>query len=321
MSWGAVIVGGSAILGGAVSSQGAKSAANAQSKAGDAAIAEQRRQFDTLLSLTAPQRAIGNQALAALGDVYGYAPYDAGAPENRAVGTRSFKSSDIERFLRQGLSVDDILALGIYNPGAKASDTQRLMQRYGLSTADINQLQNGTFSPRAPVTIDGATGKALNSADYTNFFASPDYKFRFQQGEQAVQNSAAAGPAGLYSGNTLRALTDYGQGMGASEFGNWFARQAALAGLGQAATSQAGNAALTTGANVGNLLVNQGNARASGVIGETNSMTNIINQLSQLWGSGAFSRGGLNSGWGSGANLNNAWADQWGGTPPLVLEG
>lgn len=296
MSWGSVIAGGAAIIGGVISSQGAKNAAGAESDATSAAAAEQRHEFDTLLSLTAPQRSIGNQALATLGGVYGYSPTSDPITDNRQVGTRVFKPSEIGSLLKQGMSVDDILRLGVFEPGAKTSDISNLMRTYGLNASDINRLQNGIFSPSAPVTIDHATGKPIGPADYTNFFASPDYKFRFNQGESAVQNSAAAGPAGLYSGNTLRALTDYGQGMGANEFDNWFKRQAALAGIGQAATSQAGAGALVTGANVGNLLVNQGNARASGIIGQTNSITNLVNELAKLWGSRSKGSGGFGSG-------------------------
>ncbi len=57
-----------------------------------------------------------------------------------------------------------------------------------------------------------------------NFFASPDYNFRQQEGLNAVQNSAAAGGAGLYSGNTLRGITDYSSNLAAGEYGDWFNR-------------------------------------------------------------------------------------------------
>lgn len=262
---GAAIAGVGAVAGAVISSDGARSASNAQSRSSDAAIAEQQRQFDTLLSLTAPQRAIGNQALATLGGIYGYSP-TAGplpAPGGNQLGRRP------------GFT-------GAYG-GILGG---RPMQR-----PDGRDIRIPANPGRAPVTINGATGQ-VERPNYNAFFESPDYNFRLNEGRDFVQNSAAAA-GGLYSGNTYRALSDYGQNTAAGEFGNWFSRQAALAGIGQAATSQAGNAALTTGANVGNLMVNQGNARASGIIGQTNSMTNLINQLSTLWGSGAFGGSGL----------------------------
>ncbi len=57
-----------------------------------------------------------------------------------------------------------------------------------------------------------------NSIENTNA-----YKFRFNQGQQALERSAAARGM-LNSGNTLAALADYGQGQGSQEYGNEFNR-------------------------------------------------------------------------------------------------
>lgn len=253
------------VAAGAYGSRQARRAGEAQAASSDAAIAEQQRQFDTMLSLGAPQRAIGNQALATLGRVYGYSPTQ---PELAA-------PSPGNGFIQL--------------PGGGNSAWANLIGRELGGRIQIPRPVN-----RSPVTINNDTGQ-IEEANYEDFFASPDYRFRLNQGASTVQNSAAA-RGGLYSGNALRALSDYGQGTAAGEFGNWFNRQATLAGIGQAATTQAGNAALATGANIGNLLVNQGNARASGIIGQTNSLTNMVNQLGMLWGSGAFGGGGFGSG-------------------------
>jgi hypothetical protein len=47
----------------------------------------------------------------------------------------------------------------------------------------------------------------------------PSYGFRLQQGEQALQNSAAQGGV-LNTGNTLKAILGYGQNFASQEFGN-----------------------------------------------------------------------------------------------------
>lgn len=65
----------------------------------------------------------------------------------------------------------------------------------------------------------------------SNFYASPDYRFRKQEGLDAVQNSAAAGGAGLFSGNTLRGITDYASNLAAGEFGDYINRQMGIGGL------------------------------------------------------------------------------------------
>ncbi|MFH1739491.1 MAG: hypothetical protein ABIH23_10835 [bacterium] len=68
----------------------------------------------------------------------------------------------------------------------------------------------------------------------------PGYQFRMQQGQKALEASAAAG-GGLMSGGTLKALTQYGQGVASDEYskvhgralGDWAANeQARLQGYG-----------------------------------------------------------------------------------------
>lgn len=161
--------------------------------------------------------------------------------------------------------------------------------------ANVGQAGNGLTSDgvpqgmsAGPVTVD-QQGNMLSGPDYSAFFKSPDYNFRLKEGLSAVQNSAAA-EGGLYSGNALRGITDYGQGLASSSFNDYVKNQLALAGIGTGATSQAGQGALATGANIGNLLVDQGNARASGILGQTNSWSNLINQLGLL---GGYKFGGL----------------------------
>ena len=51
----------------------------------------------------------------------------------------------------------------------------------------------------------------------------PSYQWRFQQGANALERSAAA-RGGLASGNTLRSLTGYGQGMASQEYAAEHAR-------------------------------------------------------------------------------------------------
>lgn len=297
MSWGAVIVGVATAAGGAYASRQAGRAADAQGRAGDAAIAEQGRQFDTLLNLTANQRQIGNQALNALGSIYGYEPAPGYSNEEYPLygglrgGMRSQEPVLIgDTELPPGTTTKDIGGgwyevwyggdrIGTLRPGGPNG---RFLND---ANTDINALwgdwEQGRLAELATARESG--GNQLAGPDYSEFYKSPDYTFRLNEGLNAVQGSAAA-RGGLYSGNALRGITDYGQGLAASEFGNYVNRQLALAGMGQAATTQAGNAAMTTGTNVSNLLVNQGNARASGIINQTNAITGGVNDLASLYG-------------------------------------
>lgn len=313
MSWAAVIIGGATLVGSAYSSRQAGRAADAQGRAGDAAIGEQRRQFDTLLDLTANERAIGNQALNALGSIYGYAPAAGFADDEYTGLTRTISREPMlvgDTELPPGTTTKEVgngwyevwhgdQRIGTLRPGGANG---RFINDTG---ADINALWRNWEDSQRIVSGGRSQGGAasggnqLAGPDYSAFYQSPDYQFRLNQGLNAVQNSAAA-QGGLYSGNALRGINEFAQGSAAAEFGNYVNRQLALAGMGQAATTQAGNAAMTTGTNVGNLLLAQGNARASGIVGQANAVVGGVNDLASLYGmyrGGFFDRpGGAASG-------------------------
>lgn len=132
----------------------------------------------------------------------------------------------------------------------------------------------------------------------------PGYQFQLQQGEQALQNSAAAKGA-LYSGNTQEALTNYAEQAGQSDYTNVYNqafnqylqnyaqynnqlnRLSALAGtgqtaattsgqLGQAAASNVGNISLTAGAQQGQDIQNAAAAQASGYVGGANAFSSAL---------------------------------------------
>lgn len=72
---------------------------------------------------------------------------------------------------------------------------------------------------------------ALNAAAYAfrppteaDMLRDPGYQFRMQQGQQALERSAAA-RGGLLSGGFARNLTDYAQGVGSQEYGNVYQRK------------------------------------------------------------------------------------------------
>lgn len=111
----------------------------------------------------------------------------------------------------------------------------------------------------------------------------PGYKFRLAQGMDSVQNSAAA-RGGLLSGNTLKALTEYSQNTASNEYMNAFNRLAGISGTGQAQANSLGMLGANTAGNVGNNLLNAGQARASGYAGRSNAVNGMINNGLQAAG-------------------------------------
>lgn len=169
----------------------------------------------------------------------------------------------------------------------------------------------------------------------------PGYQFQLQQGQNALENSAAAS-GGLLTGGNEAALDQYSQGLAQQDYGNVYNqalqqyqlgynqfennqtneynRLAGLSGAGQNAASTLGslgqqnantaaNIDLTTGAQQGQSLQNAGAATASGYAGATNALAGGVNNISQaaliqslLGGSGG-SSGGLTSADVSGAGM------------------
>jgi hypothetical protein len=120
------------------------------------------------------------------------------------------------------------------------------------------------------------------------FQQDPGYAFRMKEGLRALENTAAA-RGGLLSGNSMRGLTRYGQGLASEEFGNAFNRYQAeraarlnplqsLAGMGQTTAANVAGQAGQFGQAMGANIIGAGNARASGYIGGANAMSNALSQ-------------------------------------------
>lgn len=140
-------------------------------------------------------------------------------------------------------------------------------------------------------------GSLWNNFSANDFQTDPGYDFRLQQGSQALDRSAAA-KGGLFSGGTLKDLTDYNQNFASNEYQNAYNRfqtnrntqfnqLASVAGLGQTAagqTAQLGaNTANQVGQNTISGLTGAAAARASGYNAIGNSINGGIGGLSNWY--------------------------------------
>lgn len=137
-----------------------------------------------------------------------------------------------------------------------------------------------------------ALGKLETASEYTPFGMSqfqqdPGYGFRLAEGQKALDRQAAA-RGGLISGGALKAAQRYGQEMGSQEYTNAFnryqtERQArlgplqSLAGVGQTAVNQLGQAGQQYATGAGEALTSGAAARASGYVGGANALTGALN--------------------------------------------
>lgn len=147
---------------------------------------------------------------------------------------------------------------------------------YGSLTAPVN--------PVAPFSQD-------------MFQQSPGYQYQLQQGQNAIQNSAA-GRGGLVGGNALMALQQNGQGLANQDWYNaqnqyyqrgdqnnalqfqnrqsLFNMLQTLAGSGQNAAAHLGSLGSQTAGNIGNLQLAQGGINANNAATQGNIFGNLL---------------------------------------------
>ena len=159
----------------------------------------------------------------------------------------------------------------------------------------------------------GAPGDLNRAFTENDFHQDPGYQFRMQQGVDAIQGSALGG---ALNGNTLRALTEYGQNFASNEYQNAYARfnndqatrrnsLSALAGIGQTAVNQIGQAGQNYAGNFGNNLMSGANARAAGQVGQANAWANAAGQI----GNAYFTNQAMNNGGGGSGGWG--WGNGW----------
>ena len=132
----------------------------------------------------------------------------------------------------------------------------------------------------------GSLSKNFSMSDFTN---DPGYQFRLQQGQQALDRSAASKGMNL-SGAQLKASQNYGQNMGTQDYQqtlqNWnnqqntqFNRLASMAGVGQQAASADNAAGQNAANNVAQNQIGAGNAQAASTMAGINGITGAANQF------------------------------------------
>lgn len=286
--WGAAIAAGTALAGAAASAKGAKDASRAAQAGADAATAEQRRQYDQSRLDNEPYRVMGAQALNALGRIYGYGSgvpavgNTTPAPGNALARPNGVDPSSGYRVgpggsIRQGITIDN----------ATGQPVDQVPATFGGTIRNVVAGTAGGVPEQYPVGATAAGPPMMAGPDYSNFFASPDYTFRRDEGTRGIERSAAA--AGLTgSGNALAALADYNSNLAAGEFGNYFNRQAALAGIGQSAVNTTTTAGMNSANNIGAALQNGANARASGIGDAADAWGNALGTIGGIaydrWG-------------------------------------
>jgi hypothetical protein len=216
-------------------------------------------------------------------------------------------------------------ALSAQQLQAKESADALAFQKQQFQTQQTNAapfLATGTQATKELASLTGTPGEGL-LAPWTSTFkpptaeearATPGYQFGLNEGENALERSAAAS-GGLLTTGTAKGIVGYGQNLADTTYGQTYQRAldqyqlayntfqnnqtntfnrlstvsgggqtaaAELAQQGQAAATGVTNINLTTGAQQGQALQNAGAATASGYVGATNAAQGSISGITQL---------------------------------------
>jgi hypothetical protein len=280
--WGAALVAGATVASAAVSSRSASRAARAQGRASSDAIAAQQESEERALNMQRPFYEAGYAATAAMMDMAGL--------DRSGMGEAARHAAAEERGVVWG---DTLLPEGTYSdsPGnKKGHNIYYKGKRIGWVKpgGPAGKFVNDTgFDIDAAFREAAGTGKTtpgdLSAYDKYDWKTDPGYQFRLDEGMKALERSAASRGI-LNSGGTLRGATRYAQEYASGEYQRVFDRISMIAGRGQSSASQGAQTVVNTGTNVGNALMNAGDARASGYIAQGNAWSNAINQGAALYG-------------------------------------
>lgn len=174
------------------------------------------------------------------------------------------------------------------NAADKASQTE--LEQYYQNREDMQPWREAGAGALGQLTAGTAAGGDFNR-DFTlaDFTRDPGYDFRMQQGQQALERSAAA-RGGALSGGALKGIARYGQDYASGEYQNAynrfnndrtqrFNRLASIAGVGQTATRDVAQMGSQVAGNVANNIIGAGNAQASSYVGQGNAIAGAANTL------------------------------------------
>jgi len=248
--------------------------------------------YQSQLAQQSPYTQEGQQALAALGKGFGFAPSTAVAPPGSPQALTS---------LGGVVSPTNPTGAGTFtNAAGQLVDAQGNEVARPYAAENYNATQ-GQLDAAAGTVGAGEFNKRFSPSDLTT---DPSYQWRLEQGLKALQNSAAA-RGKLLTGQGANAITDYAQGAASQEYQNAYdrfnanqdrsvGRLMSLAGIGQNATNQTTAATGNTASNItsntqagvnaaNNFNTQAANANAAGTIGSANAWAGALNNGANNW--------------------------------------
>jgi hypothetical protein len=319
---------GSSIASGFIDSNAAGNASQAQVNNINKGLDLQRRNFLTGALLQDPTRYSGYQAQQDVNNFFGYDTPAYTSPNQLLAQMTPLGAKQTAKYLKKGMSLDQISGMGTLDSRLSNKQLKRLTKA-GLSPEQIQQLQMGQQQPmqQAPQSQGGGGGE-----NWDVLRNSSDYQFAVQEGQRGIGGSFAA-RGGATSGNALRALEEFRQGLASQQIDKFLSRRGVQIDRGIGATNNVQNGATGYANNATQLYQDRGDARASGILGRAGATIGAISGVAGAVGGGGYGgQDGGYGGWGSGGGgwgggSPGGWGSgvpgvgSWPGTPPFIPGG
>lgn len=292
----AVIGAGATLYASSQANKANKQAINAQQQGDAAAIAEQRRQYDQSRADQMPWLQTGQSALARLGSMYGLqTPAVGGGGQAPQQQSPNLSNVDWEAYVRGNPDAYHNWVSDVQKQGRFGSIADFGRFHYQDDGARRDLTSYGAILPQtAQQHIEAQNQPSETRPDYSEFYKSPDYQFRLDEGIKGLNARQSA--LGMQdSGAAMKAAIDYSGNLASGEYNNYANRIAALAGVGQTTATNLASQGQNFASNVGGIYQNQGNNLASSY---QNQAANNISTIGSLAGLASGVIGQYGQGWG-----------------------
>lgn len=262
------------IASGLLGASASNKAASASERASERTVALQEKIYEQTTKNFSPYLDAGNTALQAY-------MYEMGLGPAPSIGGAA---PSIETITTPGASSGPRYTNPMLAAATGNADTRNSLlagQSSGTPGTTQYRVNGQTFSTLADAQAYAASNPTGGSG-YQGFTATPAYQFQLQQGQDSI-NALAGAKGGLNSGATLKALSDYNQGLASQEYSNYLNRLSGLTNMGTSAAANQASAGQSYASNTGNALMTGAQATANGYINSANAINGGINNALGAW--------------------------------------
>lgn len=301
---------------GYMSSRAAKDAARMQADAANRAMDQERAMYEQSREDLAPYRELGYTALKDIERMKPYLLGRFGQPYQSQMGYRlptttgpapipttgpapipaNYQEARNAFEQQQQAEAERRIAAGELGgpPSLAITGKDQFGRDFNLAAdaAAFDKFYNENYGAPAPVMGEQTMPISGPGSPFEEYL-DPSMAFRMRLGTQATERLANIG-GGAISGNTMRALTDYGQNLASTEYGNAFNRfqtergniyntLANIAGMGQGAVNTGVNAGQNFAAGQTGLITGGAAANAAGAVGSANAYAGALGNMGNAY--------------------------------------